>query len=130
MTKEEIMGMKQGQELDKLVAEKVMGLDVRIMTTTAKYAHGADSVHNEYYIYKEGWFGGASLKRYSSDISAAFEVVEKWGYQAQVGYQGGDYFCHIMRGFDENGEAIYGEVGDCGSASEAICKAALLAVTQ
>jgi len=53
--------MKAGHGLDALIAEKVMGLDIS----------GADFFLNE--------SGGIShdIKPYSSDISAAWEVVEK-----------------------------------------------------
>lgn len=62
MTKEEILAMVPGRELDALVAERVMLLKVN-----AK--NGAFSVISD--------IGRSGLKRYSNDISAAWEVVER-----------------------------------------------------
>lgn len=76
--------LKPGRELDALVAEKVMGLQVE--TDPLKYFSGAAvAEHVEHfgkYRRVESISGGADiplfwkLPHYSTDISAAWEVVE------------------------------------------------------
>jgi hypothetical protein len=71
-------GMNPGRELDALIAEKVMGLEVSF---TIYPPEGADG----YEIQKIGGdcFDGctklhwSSMPEYSTDIAAAWEVVEK-----------------------------------------------------
>lgn len=60
--------MKPGSELDALVAEKVMGLE-RVMTPGFGMEVGWRPIHSN--------LGASPLKSYSTDISAAWEVVEK-----------------------------------------------------
>jgi len=96
MTRDEILAMKPGRELDALIAEKVMGWSWGII--------------------------GDLIPAYSTDISAAWEVVEEMGdclHLRQHGEQGEweAWFCGYP-----NSKA-HGE-----TAPEAICKAALLAV--
>lgn len=133
MTRDEIMAMVPGREMDALVAEKVMNLCV--LDQVHQYGDGcvvSDKGFDEWMSHPE--YGRIDdpdlLPPYSTDIAAAWEVMEKWGFQAQAGYQGGDYFCSIMYGFDGEGTPLYGEVGDCASAPEAICKAALLTLIE
>ena len=53
------------REIDALIAEKVMGIDVH-----TKEEKGWETV----YIDKKDW---TSIKKYSTDIAAAWEVVEE-----------------------------------------------------
>jgi hypothetical protein len=78
MTRSEILKLKPGPEMNALVAEKIFEFDVRVMTTTAKFAHAPDSVFSDYYIYQEGYLGGMVVERYSADITAAFKVLKKF----------------------------------------------------
>jgi hypothetical protein len=57
--------MKPGRELDLLVAEKVMGLDV--------------SNHSKPHYDCRWCWKNESIDEYSTDIAAAFEIVEKMG---------------------------------------------------
>ena len=63
MTRDEIMMMKAGRELDALVAEKVMGFPVKIGDITGEPYHAQF---------------GYSMPNYSTDIAAAWEVLEKF----------------------------------------------------
>lgn len=63
MTREEILALKPGRELDALVAEKVMGWD--------------DSGDGEWRNEFDRPIESIRLWRPSTDISAAWEVVEK-----------------------------------------------------
>lgn len=58
--------MKPGRELDLLVAEKVMGFIAR-----------KTSAGESYFEDKEGTLPGYYIPHYSTQISAAWEVVEK-----------------------------------------------------
>ena len=103
MTKEEILAMKPGQELNAKVAECVMGYEI---VRDATFGYMERSI-----------IDGASVwglpEPYSEDMSAAELVVEK---MIEIGY--GDAIC-----LDDFAD------GRCTEA-EAICKAALLAVLE
>lgn len=64
--------MKPGRELDALVAEKVMGL-----------------TSSEVEIHRQFWLDGcfSNLPHYSTDIAAAWEVVEKLTSKKQPHFQ-------------------------------------------
>lgn len=71
MTKEEILAMEAGRELDKVVGEKVFGLDVKVFQgfiDKYSYQYRTPSEYGETYEF---------LPFYSTDISAAWLVVEK-----------------------------------------------------
>ncbi|MNW44598.1 hypothetical protein D3C74_218360 [compost metagenome] len=112
MTREEIMSMEPGRELDRLVALKVMGYEPSKM---------------EPKLVRKG--AVAFLPEpYSWNISAAWEVVEKMK-------QNNWFFILSDNLFSDNWEASFfwepnQEMVDSisKSAPEAICKAALLAV--
>lgn len=111
LTREQVLALRPGNNLDLIVAIEVMG-------------HEAGE-------FKDGWiklgpkFEGCP-KRYSSDMSAVWEVVsamskKKWNFVAST--EGEDweatfYWDANRTGFEANGIR----------AAEAICKAALLAV--
>jgi hypothetical protein len=134
MTREEIIAMEPGRKLDTLVAEKVMGLTV--------YHYDKDVEENCYYMLMdtEGFpfepFGGEketeeeawlSCFYYSTDISAAWEVVEKIKKDL-------DWWI-VLNSEGEKWIALfywdkYQIACECEAetASEAICKCALMAV--
>ncbi len=108
------MGKKPGKELDALIAEKVMGLAVeKFMINPPK---------------PTGWVKlkldtnskSFELPKYSTDISAAWEVVEKF-VPLSLDHTDGNWRCGIAK---------EGEVYHAGaeSAPHAICIAALKAV--
>lgn len=57
-TREEILSMEVGRELNELIAEKVMNIPVSVKKRKFEYVH---------------------VPHYSTDISAAWEVEEKMG---------------------------------------------------
>ena len=102
LTREEILNEPAGRKLDAWVAEKVMGLPVTAKKKRFEYVH---------------------IAPFSTDISAAWEVVEKMQQTKFVRVQcdNGDYWCKI-------GGEILGVKAQGDTAPLAICRAALLAV--
>ena len=100
MTKEEILAMEAGIDLDLLITKE--------------------------------FFSDVGYHEYSTDISAAWKVVEKlltvvnivdvWG--SYIGQEHGGFYCRIRGGITLGLEFT---VGPYQGAPEAICKAALLA---
>jgi len=118
MTREEVLALAPGRELDALVAEKVMGWEYK----DAIYSWG-EVLRPSQWIKPNGW-PVDRVSCYSTDISAAWEVVEEMGdclHLKQHGEQGEweAWFCGYP-----NSKA-HGE-----TAPETICKAALLAVME
>jgi hypothetical protein len=114
MTREDILAMPAGRELDALVAEKV--LDFALM-------------HEVVQPEGENWFTyhhNMGYYRYSSNISAAWEVVEKFSTYRMQKLRDNDH--RLVDGkahqcfLNKNGNCAYGH-----TATEAICKAALIA---
>lgn len=100
MTKEEILLMKPGAELNSKIAEEIMGhvvVDDKMLGPVERFLSGGESV----------W---GPPQPYSEDRSVAEAVVQK---MLELGYEDAVYWS----GF---GEGQYTE-------AEAICKAALLA---
>lgn len=104
MTQEEILSMKPGADLNAKVAEEILGLAV-----VSDQFFG----YMERWIDKEGHTVWGLLKPYSEDVTAAELVVDK---MVGLGYEDAIYWADF-------GNGIYGE-------AEAICKAALLAVSE
>src|SRR5688572_30128048 len=108
MTREEIENMPAGDEINSLVAHKIMGYINGRKTST--YADGT------------GDWWTTHIPDYSIDIEEAWQVVEKMQSNG---------FC-----FDADGNALrkrfrFGvgqEIGEAKTAPLAICRAALLAV--
>lgn len=119
MTRDEILALKPGRELDALVAEKVMG-----WTYGHPCPEGMDCLH---WVDEKGEVRDYKPPQYSTDISAAWEVFEKNGYYGNVSYMGVEYVCTLWSKWDDEGLGV--DVTATGNtAPEAICKAALLAV--
>lgn len=141
MTREEILAMKPGRELDCLVAEHIFGYwwadgpkyDYdgpceweRILVPPAisreemkRYNFPPKGkIPKTFFVHEE----------YSTDIAAAWEVLIHIGMQGQVGFSGGDdWFCEIDSGWHDDGTAKNFKATGY-TAPEAICRAALLAV--
>lgn len=146
MTREEIMAMKPGRKLDALVAEKIMGLRV----VAHDWPCGRDPEFGDYeaasfweeemeergpvYVPEDGSWPPKYLLDvkahyayvepvpfYSTDIAAAWQVVEKMITDKGL-------FCLTI---DDESDGFWCHFGNCaheayGTAPEAICKAALL----
>lgn len=118
LSREEILAMPAGRELDALVAEKVMGLD--IVSNGLKY-------EPRYYLPEYERTYHRAVPVYSTDISAAWEVAEKFGEMSVRKYQtmslGYRWVCRIY----VNEEDV---IANGLTAPEAICKSALIAVNE
>ena len=120
LTKDEILAMKHGRELDALVAEKVMGwVDLWKDEKHFKmYPPNKQNVGIRYAGRTEVW-------NYSTDISAAWKVVEEFNfYIDNAGY--GEKKYRVILGELNNNNDIYRPEAFGETAPEAICKAALL----
>ena len=117
MTREEILNMPAGREMDALVAEKVMGADTK-----------------QYYRLDGIPWHKHDLPAYSTEIDAAWKVIKgleyNWNLCRDVGKCGSDY----ETAGDMNYRFIYTAPGmpmegiTADTAPLAICRAALLAV--
>jgi hypothetical protein len=154
MTKDEVLAMKPGREMDALIAEKIMN--------TLRYMHDGNmagiqgglamkvfknGVAEKYQHYEDGsprwekgdgdrWFTQL-LPHYSTDIAAAWEVFEQMdelGFLERPMYIGkrfayGPVRCHFVGEGEYTACADDMEVIVCAeTAPLAICQAALLAV--
>lgn len=120
-------GLEAGRVLDRLIAEKVMGWELR-PTNLVNHDRGVDL---RWYPSKNShWVD--TFPDYSSNIAAAWEVVEKFLKENSDDTFLFDVFCIEGDGWCcrfSNGERnIHAEVRKRDSASTAICEAALLFV--
>lgn len=118
MTRKEILAMKPGKELDTLVSEKVMTF--KIESPSAEQCNIWDGREVRYF-------------EPSTDISAAWEVVEKMRMRTNKIYLDiriwpDEY--QMLPHQDENNKLIDRWIVKSTSLPEAICKAALLAVLE
>ena len=129
MTRDEILNMKPGRELDALVAEKVMGY--RVYTQSYPSIVEEKTVEVEYIEYQlENETIRGILPHYSTDNAAALEVaihLQKQGY----------YVCIDLKACEETSVGVYEEnpaeqiaYAKAQTPAEAISKAALLAVME
>jgi hypothetical protein len=102
MTEEEILTMRPGSELNKMVAEKIMG---------HKVIKDAILGYTERLVSADGSSIWSDLEPYSEDVSKAKLLAER---MIEKGYEDAIYWADF-------GDGKYTE-------AEAICKAALLAV--
>ena len=115
MTRDEILAMTAGRELDKLVAEKCLGLEV--LTS-------ANNAVCDYYSPQINIKGRSELPFYSTDLNAAWDALGG-KYELTLMARAGKMRLHtvlIYRGYGKTTIEIRSE-----NPSEAICKAALLA---
>jgi len=108
MTRDEILAMPAGRELDQLIDERFFGREFTTFPMGNCYHDGRRWVRSH---------------NYSTDISDAWEVVEKLGDLFAVRKTPKGYIGHVIT--DKNEEAI-----TCNSAPEAICKVALLVILE
>lgn len=115
-TREKILSMEPGRELDALVAEKVMGWRLQ---GQSYWLCGDDVVHDVLF-----W-------NPSTDMYAAWEVVEKMQcahVHININWMDDQYCAEIIEMDPEEGYKYLGQCYDVKSAPEAISKCALLAV--
>jgi hypothetical protein len=125
MTRDEILKMEAGRELDELIAEKIMGLKPCTFRMTGQISMSTiwNCEHNDCRnCYPKNQ--DAPMKSYSTDISSAWEVVNNMSNCLHLKQHGQDgvwvaEFCH------NPGSQVSGK-----TAPLAICRAALLAVSE
>lgn len=131
MTKEEIMEMKPGPEFDILITEMVMGWK-RIAPVSWWKCGATFALKNAFGTIK---CPKCQISSYSQDIEAAWEVVEKmmskeYRYVLKGNFRGnGKHWC----GFDNQEWVDHNPLFQsplCDTLPLAICKAALIAITQ
>lgn len=119
MTKEEILAMKPGNELNLAIAERIMGHIVKQDETfgymermvNPKQKECSSDCCNSCNTSNEGDSIWGMLEHYSENIDAAKSVIDK---MSEIGYKD-------AKSWPDFGNGKYTE-------AEAICKAALLAV--
>jgi len=145
LTREQIESMPAGRDLDALVAEKVIGISVKWLdcgdgrfpykqTTLARNNQLMKSGDTPVGLRPEG-----DIPEYSTDISAAWEVVEKIKDNPKYG---GDFAVHFMRspyrkppswwaGFysSDYDNCFQFPWSEAETAALAICRFALLSIT-
>jgi hypothetical protein len=109
LTKDEILNMPAGREMDALIAEKVMKL----------------KMEGSHHYWMNGAGAVASIPRYSTDIAAAWDVVEKINstQMDEDGYQIVAKFHHYIRDVCSGIEFL-----SAAGAAYVICRTALLTV--
>lgn len=114
LTLAEALALPAGKELDALVAEHVMGwLDIWFCPHTPHCFHGRKSAHHNDTNYQ--------VPKYSSDIAAAWEVVEHLRRQLS-----GFVLCDSCGGEPWTAGFVDGPDGsEAETVSLAICRAAL-----
>lgn len=132
MTREEILAMKPGRELDALVAEKVMGwTNFSPIDPDCDYGVGVNGYRRNYAKSPDGQ--EKPFPFYSTDMSATWEVFEKIkeeGAWVEVAWnpKKKHYRCLIGAEPIEGLQTV--DLSGTNTAAEAICKAALLAVME
>jgi len=100
MTRDEILNMPAGREMDALVSKKIFGIPK-----------------------SEIWL---NVFQPSTSIASAWKVVEKYLFQIHRGASG--YLCVLMTPEEIEGQDVFEASAD--TAPLAICRAALLAVME
>jgi hypothetical protein len=137
MNREEILAMVPGRELDCIIAENVFNVKINKTISRLINEHVSMSISDVYGDENLEPIQDTTVKRikdYSTDIAAAWEVVEKFDYNYLWRWDGVTRYA-MPNGmkweckFTEKG-ATSDNMGYGLTAPEAICKAALLAVME
>jgi len=135
MTRDEVLAMKPGRELDALVAEKVMGWRKKTLPGGGGgFTAWVDENEKVMKLISNSTMSETCYRcdyfRPSTDIAAAFEVWEhdrpkKWNFD--LCYSDGTYLAEIYKPDDVIGVRILAQV-ESKSAAEAMVKCRLLAL--
>lgn len=126
-TREEILNMPAGREMDALIATKVMGWKVDDLTATSPTGSSNSRIPH----------GDEWLEYYSTDMTTAWLVVEKLMHDGFIWKSNGNEACgNLIYSFsfakNDDGYEDYFQTYDSGITENnlplAICRAALLAV--
>lgn len=138
MTRDEILNMEAGREMDALVATIIMGLEVHRLEKSYRGERSTPGskvpgewIHHVLYVYHTPTSRNLDVSHYSANISAAWEVVEKLQAEPLEYYFGINRTPSIP--YEKTGRTHWhcelgGKMGYADTAPLAICKAALLAV--
>jgi len=144
MTRDEVLAMKPGRELDARIAHLVMGWHitscetyphekiVRVKTLRSPEESGGEVPYEKTFtkVYSSAIWN-KDIPHYSTDIAAAWEVAEKMSEEwPQFSIARVDTGWCVMWGFDGYGWPNVTVATAPEAIPEAICKAALLAVTE
>lgn len=127
MTKKEMMELRPGEELDELVAVRVMGF-MAMMESQKMVVDGEEKE-----VFRMDAEGNPSLiPPYSTDMGEAWKVVEKLseeGWKIQLRQVGDGFLVQLQRReeFGTEQVEVHGEFPRVFTAPEAIVKCALLA---
>lgn len=139
MTRDEILNMPAGREMDALVG-KMLGLDVRLseswvgdlsilgvsdkVTFVGEFTAEREWVDEGDFYYVDA-NGSHRLLDYSTDIAAAWSITDKFYSVDLMRISNGTiYECYVVKKTNKDGHA------NAETAPLAICRAALLAVTE
>jgi hypothetical protein len=126
MNREEILQLNSGREIDILVAEQVMGWQVELDPYRVhRLDHYFSTKKNNKWWRKPegGWYD--SPPSYSSDITAAWEVVERMNSRGQAIFMLKTFDLNQVA-FDQPSKANPDYITEK-TVAGAICKAALVA---
>ena len=133
MNREDILKMEAGREMDVLIAENVMGYSKMLAPTSFRLNNYLVDAGELVYVAPNGdTFATFDIPSYSSDISAAWEVVEKMRI-AIVPLVGGGWAAEPDSDFDLELSWFERPVCDWATAPTAplaICRAALLSTLE
>lgn len=135
MTREEVLGMEAGRELDQLVAEKIMEIDLIRMVhpdeyVTMEMAIDAGDRSLAGSLYRQAEFEQIEPPPFSTSIEAAWEVVKKLKNDFIFDLSFSDKWCCQFLKFHEEIGEVDEYIATSETAPEAIVKAALLAVME
>lgn len=122
MTRDEILNMPVGREMDALVAEKVLGWQWQGFEGGYQRLYINDGDYRRYGAIREGGETEYTnnLHNYSTEMGAAWDVVEKFNNQCMLNNVHGLWECYFPGNV----------MGLAETAPLAICRAALLAVLE
>lgn len=126
MTRDEILAMPAGRSMDALVAKHVFGCSVNLdFESEEPYCDCRGEMYGAHGDTDWNW-----TRKYSTDISAAWEVVDKFYSFRVCRYSGGErYNAYCVRYSDGREYEIDGSA-DADTPSLAICRAALICLCQ
>jgi len=137
MTRDEILNMEAGREMDALIAEKVMGIELRhISDYTVTFSYYENGEWMQYggckccgHAARPKEYCFRAALHYSESVSAAFNVVEKLKtsfhtFSLEYSIEFPHWNCVIIVEYEDDSK-WYSCNGD--TAPLAICRAALLA---
>jgi hypothetical protein len=138
MNRDEILSMPEGREMDVLIFDRVFGKTAHIISENDEWEFTGDrdwlSTGQAYFIDKEDNGNAYELLRYSSNVFAAWKVVEEM-CKRKYRYEIGGNFAGLgnnYAAFDDQDWAdrnpLYKSYGV--DVPLAICRAALLAVME